>query len=294
MVHPTIDNATVAAAEDTQPLKIEDCEINDDCVGHRWQVCNSDELAKCVAIIAMGQALQAAQLISSLERMQPAFTTEELKAEAIRTLTVQETKLEPRVGYPKVQRDGFIFEAISWLAAKQTHGGTAYLKDPHVSSTSQGLDGLMLELTSDKSDITRVTIFEDKCTQNPRETFAYKVIPGFQDRHKNKRSAEIISTASVLLRTAGLADGVAIKLASAVLKLEKRRYRAALAVTAEFDTTEARSELFAKFKEIEGLHKSQRLGACFVLPAELRSWFDELANAAIAYLNDLEPEPVNV
>ncbi|WP_374277672.1 hypothetical protein [Azonexus sp.] len=294
MAGTTIGEAAALSAAGTGLLQIEDCEIDEHCVGHRWQVRNLDELARCIAIIAMGQALQAAHLISLLEQMQPAFTTEELKAEAIRTLTVQEDKQEPRVGYPQVQRDGFIFEAISWIAAKQTYGGTAYLKDPHVSSTSQGLDGLMLELTADKSDITRVTVFEDKCTKKPKETFAYKVMPGFQDRHKNRRSAEIISTASVLLKTAGLADGDAIKLASAVLKLQKRRYRAALTVTAEFDNSEARSDLFSKFKELDGISKDQRHGACFVVPSELRSWFNDLAEVAIAYLNDLDPEMLNV
>src|SRR5216684_4148826 len=51
---------------------------------------------------------------------------------------------KPRTGYPRWQRDGFIFEAISWIAARQTHGERALLKDPHVSATSQGLDGLMI------------------------------------------------------------------------------------------------------------------------------------------------------
>ena len=48
------------------------------------------------------------------------------------------------------------------------------LKDPHVSATSQGLDGLMIELADDKSKVVMTTISEDKCTDNPRDTFSKK------------------------------------------------------------------------------------------------------------------------
>jgi hypothetical protein len=41
-----------------------------------------------------------------------------------------------------------IFEAISWLAARQVYPGVL-LKTPHVSATSQGLDGLMIELKTE-------------------------------------------------------------------------------------------------------------------------------------------------
>ena len=62
-------------------------------------------------------------------------------------------KKTPRTGYPRWQRDGFIFEAISWIAARQACGERALLEDPHVSATSQGLDGLMIELAGDKSEV---------------------------------------------------------------------------------------------------------------------------------------------
>ena len=56
-----------------------------------------------------------------------------------------------------------MFEAISWIAARQCHGNNVFLKDPHVSATSQGLDGLMIEMGVNDKNFW-VTIFEDKCS----------------------------------------------------------------------------------------------------------------------------------
>lgn len=274
------------------PLTTNACVIDADSTGERWQVADDDKLARLIAIIAMGQAAQASHILAELVPAEPAFTIAELTAEAKIRLTVQEKKQTPRIGYPRWQRDGFIFEAISWIAARQTHGKSAYLKDPHVSATSQGLDGLMLELSEDKSQINRTTVFEDKCTDDPVSMFKNKVVPAFRDRHDNKRSAEIIATATVLLARAGIDDGAAAKLAAAVTDRTRRRYRAAFAVTTELDSDEGRQELFAGFNEIAGIGQAQRLGACLVVPAKLRDWFDQLGARAVTYLGTLEDEGV--
>jgi hypothetical protein len=268
----------------TLPLNTADCVIDAHCIGERWQVEDDEQLARLIAIIAMGQAAQAGHILSELLPATPAFTIPELRAEAKIRLTVQEKKQTPRIGYPRWQRDGFIFEAISWIAARQVYGKSAYMKDPHVSATSQGLDGLMLELSGDKKQIDRTTVFEDKCTDDPISTFKYKVIPAFRDRHDNKRSAEIIAAATVLLGKAGIDDGAAAQLAAAVTDRAKRRYRAAFAVTTALDSENSRKELFAGYNEISDIEQAQRLGACLVVPPELRDWFDQLAVQAIAYI----------
>ena len=276
------------------PLVTEACAIDDDCDGERWQVHDDEQLARLIAIIAMGQAAQASHILSELQPATPAFTTPQLIAETRIRLTVQEKKQNPRIGYPRWQRDGFMFEAISWLAARQSHGKQAFLKDPHISSTSQGLDGLMLELSSSKAEIERTTVFEDKCTDDPVSTFKNKVIPAFRDRHENKRSAEIIAAATVLLKMAGIGDGVAAQLAAAVTDRSKRRYRAAFAVTTELDSEVSRQEIFVGFGQIKDILKAQRLGVCLVVPPELREWFDQLAQQAVAYLDTLEKSAAHV
>jgi hypothetical protein len=275
-----------AKAMAPHPLSMKAVPIDNDCTGDRWTAQDEGQLAKLIAIIAMGQADQAAQIVSKLSPAAPAFTAKELIAEAKQRLTVQEDDTTPRTGYPTAQRDGFIFEAISWLAARQAHGNNAYLKDPHVSATSQGLDGLMIELANGKTEIVRTTIFEDKCTGEPRATFL-KVIKGFLKRHRNERSAELVAGASTLLRIAGVKEGDAARLSAAVMDVTKRRYRAAFALTKEFDGLQERQKLFKGYGKLGGIGAGQRVGAGLIVDGKMRDWFSALAQKAIDYLEDL-------
>lgn len=64
-------------------------------------------------------------------------------------------------------RDGWMFQAISWIAA-HNDGGIA-IRAPHLIKAHKGFDGLKLEL-SDAGEVTAVVVFEDKATENPRAT----------------------------------------------------------------------------------------------------------------------------
>lgn len=275
-------------------LVIDDVPIDEYCVGDRLEVENIDQLAKLVAIIVMGQATHAAHILRELTPAAPAFTNEYLQSEAIIRLTVQEKKKSPRIGYPRWQRDGLIFEAISWIAARQHYGADVYLKDPHVSATSQGLDGLMIEMEPGGLEILQTTIFEDKCSENPRETFSQKVIPAFLDRHQNKRSAELIASAACLIKLSGIDDWAAMRAAERVLDIKFRRYRASMAVTTEFDTDEQRQVLFSGYDALAGIGAAQRVGASFVVDGELRDWFELLAGQAVGFLKTLKGVPADV
>lgn len=243
-----------------------------------------------IAIVAMGQATQASHILKELIPAEPAYSFDELRAEAKIKLTVQDTTGKPRTGYPKWQRDGFVFEVISWIAAKITYGDQALLKPPHVSATSQGLDGLMLQLNEKKDSVENSTVFEDKCTDDPRGTFLAKVVPGFLDRHQNLRSAEIIDAAGGLLRIAGLADKDAARQSAAVTEIAKRKYRAAFSLPPNFDTHAARQSLFADYDRIKNITAEQRIGASFITPTDMRDWIAELADKAIEYLDNLKDE----
>lgn len=269
------------------PLECQSCEIDEHCIGERWQPSNEDELAALVAIVAMGQASQASYILEELIPAEPAFSFEELRNEAKIRLTVEEPASDPRKGYPKWHRDGFVFEVISWTAAKLTHGESALLKDPHVSATSQGLDGLMLKLTAEGNEVESSTIFEDKCSDNPREIFLSDVIYAFQKRHRNFRSAEVIDAAAALLRSAGMPHKDAARLSAAVTDRSKRKYRAAFSLAGGHDSLEGRKKLFADYNRVEDITAEQRIGASFIAPSEMRSWIAQLADKAIAYLDSL-------
>lgn len=280
------------SAQAPKPLVTKPIPIDDHCVGERWSTHEEDQLSRLIAIIAIGQASQAAHVLKNLLPASPAFTTEHLRQEAKIKLSVQEKKQEPRTGYPRWQRDGFIFEAISWIAVRQCHSAQVLLTDPHLSSTSQGLDRLMIELSSDKSKVEMTTVFEDKCTDNPRQTFLQQVIPALVDRHQNKRSAELVASASVLLRMAGIDDAAAARLSEAVTNRNQRRYHSAFALPTEYDDQQEREKLFAGYSAVDGIAKDRRVGATFIISGNLRDWFDTLASLAVAHLDNLEPSEV--
>ena len=286
-----IESETTSTIEKSLPaLSTKAVPIDAHCTGDHWTAQDEKRLARLIALIAMGQATQAAHIIRELAPAAPAFTAAEIIAEAKVRLTVGTKTKSGRTGYPKEQRDGFIFEAISWVAARQTHGAEALMLAPHVSATSQGLDGLMIEITPDKTQVTRTTIFEDKCTENPRATFRDKVIPAFLDRHQNKRSVELVDGAATLLRTAGIDEPAAAALAAAVMDRAQRRYRASFALPPELDDEKQRKKLFKGYEKLTDITREQRVGACFIVPGELRESIEQLAVLARAYLDELAEE----
>jgi hypothetical protein len=277
----------------SKPLEIARVPIDSQCVGDRWSVDDETLLAKLIAIVAMGQAAAAAHVLKTLSPAAPAFTNADLQREAKRKLTVQDTPTTPRKGYPRWQRDGFIFEVISWIAARQVND-QILLKDPHVSATSQGIDGLMLELSADKGKVSMTTVCEDKCTSKQRSTFVEKVMPAFMEHHQNKRAAEVVAAASILLRTAGVDDAAAARMSEAVMNRKARSYRAAFALTATSDSQEERAKLFKGFDQLDDIAAAQRIGAGLILAGKLRASNDSLAAKAIAALDEFPPAASSV
>lgn len=261
--------------------------IDADCVGERWETTNFELLARAIAIIAMGQASYAARIVTGLTPNKVEYSDQQLRVEARIRLTCDDTKARPKKGYPQWQRDGFIFQAISYLAAKNANL-TALIKSPHHSATSQGLDGLMIEMNAEKTGIERTTLCEDKCVDDARATFLSDVLPEFIRRQKNERNAEIIAAAEALIQTAGIDEMTAAEFASEVTDTKKRRYRSAFAVSV--DSEKERKRIFADFNRVEDIGQTQRLGASFIVPPDMREWFESLAKEAISYLDSLEEQ----
>ncbi len=269
-------------------LKIEACKVNEHCVGSRWEVSDADYLARVIAIIAMGQAIHAGQIIAKLSPAAPAINKEALRDDAKLRLSIKGDTKDAQDA-SRWHRDGLIFEAISWIAARQVADGEVLLKDPHISATTQGLDGLMIELDEENKEITRVTIFEDKCSADPRRKFRDEVLPAFEAYHRNNRASELVATAAALIATK-LSGPAATQAAARALDLQYRAYRAALAIESKLDTEEGRAALFKGYEMLDEIADDQRIGATFVTPTKLRDFFDAMAKQAIAYLDELVME----
>lgn len=269
-------------------LKVEACKVNDHCVGSRWEVLDDGYLARIIAIIAMGQAVHAAQIITDLSPAEPAIDVEALREDAKLRLSIKGDTPNAQDA-SRWHRDGLVFEAISWIAARQLAKGEVLLKDPHISATTQGLDGLMIELDEEGTAITRATIFEDKCTGDPRGMFRDEVLPAFAKYHSNKRASDLVAAAATLI-TAKLTGTAATQAAARVLDLQYRAYRAGLTIGSERDNEKERAALFKGYEKLDKIADKQRVGATLVTAGELREWFDTLAEKAIAYLGALAKE----
>jgi hypothetical protein len=161
-------------------------------------------------------------------------------------------------------------------------------RDPHLGSTTQGLDGLLLKLDPETQQVTKTVVIEDKCSENPRRTFRAKVMPGFQEHHQNLRAPDLVATASALLRN--IVDATsAVQRAAAVLDRTKRAYRASLALEIAFDSSPQRQNLFNGYEALEGVPAEDLEGGGFVVGAQLRPWFEQFANRVRDELAAMEP-----
>lgn len=275
------------------PLLIEAVNIDQHCTGSRWSVQDQDALAKLVAIIAMGQATHAAQIIKSLSPAAPALKFESLKNDAKKKLSLS-GESQDEIDSSRWRRDGLIFEAISWIAAQQESAGKALLKDPHLSSTTQGLDGLMIELDGSGSAIARAVIFEDKCSGTPRAMFRDEIIPAFLVYHQDQRSAELVAAAASLLEKSKLGGTDATIAAARILDKQFRSYRGSLALVDTDNSQNKRKAIFKGYEKLDEIGPEQRIGAGFISGPDLRQWFDDFANLVLEYINSLEGDETDV
>lgn len=268
-------------------IKSSPVEIDKDVSGLNWEVADFQELAKIVAVIAVGQVAHAARILDQLEQNAPAISMPQLNEAACEQLIIKSGLNPAQEIAARAHRDGFLFECISWIATRQGANDRIFQKDPHISATSQGLDGLVVELEPMKAQIKTVTICEDKCTDYPRDKFRDEVMPTFTEHHGNKlRGRELLATAVDIIKSKFTNGTEALLAAQRVMELDCRHYRAALTVVATIVTPEKRAKLFKGYNGLTGIEQSQRIGATFVMSGDLRTWFQQLAEAVIAEIKN--------
>lgn len=257
--------------------------VDKDVSGLSWEVSDPQELARLIGVLAVGQAAHAARILEKLVPNGPAVSVAAFNEAACAQLRIKSGLTEEQKKAAVAHRDGFLFECIAWIATRQGANDRTFLKDPHISATSQGLDGLVIELEPKRQRIKAVTICEEKCTGTPRKLFKSQVMPTFTEHHTgSKRSRELLATAVDIIKT-NFADATAATQAAArVIELDCRHYRAALTVSPSIVTAADRAKLFADYKDLANIKQAQRIGVTFVVDSDLRDWFEKLAKSVIA------------
>ncbi|WP_020616240.1 hypothetical protein [Paenibacillus daejeonensis] len=275
-------------------ISLEIVEVNEHVTGQLWVVDDIHKLASMIAVIALGQAEHAAQIIQELSYVYPVQSRSQFYEGAREQLLIQgSTDTQKEVS--QYHRDGFLFECISWIAARQESDENTYMKDPHISSTTQGLDGLIIQMDPVEEILSFITICEDKCTDNPRTQFRDHIMRAFNEHHRNERGRDLLANAIALIKLSGLKGTAATIAADRVYDNAYRTYRAALTVNSDTCTIKGLQKLFKGYDVLNAIGKTQRVGASFIINNDLRSWFQELAENVLRALDEFEAkEATNV
>lgn len=148
------------------------------CHGWAWTIDDEDVLAERVARIVLGQYRHVAKILSGAGVPGPAANAEQANA-ALKQLTLAE-------GEDPWHRDGWLFQAISWIAAHQ-QPSASLTRMPHIRKADKGFDGMQLELNEAGTSVTSVVVFEDKATDKARDTIRDDVWPGIVALEKGER-----------------------------------------------------------------------------------------------------------
>lgn len=264
-------------------------DVDENVTGNLWSIGDIKELAKTIALIALGQAEHASEIIQELSAISPVPSRDEYYHEARLQMKISGATDNERV-VSHYHRDGFLFECMSWIVSRQEADENTYLKDPHISATTQGLDGMIIKMDPVERVVLHTTICEDKCTQNPRKMFRDKVLIAFSEHHQNKSVRDLLANAVALITQSGLKGTAATLAAEKVHDKEYRSYRAALTVDSTICTFEKRRDLFKGYDSLTNISQSQRIGATFIVNGDLRKWFQELGEHVIMALNVFEAE----
>jgi hypothetical protein len=238
------------------------------CHGARWDVHDIDLLAERVARVAMGQYRHVAQILEGLANEAPR-TSKDHAADA-------KVKMKLAENGDPWQRDGWIFQVISWLAALQDQNKSSVTEAPHIFKAHKGFDGIQLELGDDLKSIVAVVIFEDKATQNPRDTIRDEVWPDIVALEEGKRVGELTSEATGLLAAQqSKFPGVDIDRAiDSIIWQEARRYRVSITTGATHFADDDRERLFGGFDAKAAGQRDRRRAETMHFD-DLRKWMDD-------------------
>ncbi len=259
-------------------LQFQPCLHDPLCYGYRWRVVDETALARAVAWVLVGQYVHAAAII----RREPAtapFVVATAKAQVIEQL---QTKASDAIN---VQRDGWLFQHISWIAAILDTAEPVVASAPHPRPAEKGFDIVLVPLAAPGQAKLELIIGEDKATTSPRDVIRDGVWPEIVKLETGKRDAEVQATLTSLVAGANLSNKDA--LATAAFWQRKKRYRVCVTIPDTADSDIARKALFDGYDaQAPGPTPERRKAETFALP-DLRAWMKDFSLKVTAQVNQL-------
>jgi hypothetical protein len=242
--------------------------------GHSWTINDEAELARWVAMLLLGQWAQALEILRA-GNGDVDLTTEETVDAVLADLAAFESSRKN-----KDNRDGWLFQMISWLAARTKDDSPSM--PPHEQSAHKGFDGIFLGLNQG-GELEYLTVCEDKATVEPRDMITSKVWNELKRIEKGKRNAALISCVTGIL---GPEEVKANKSVKSLKWLRDLHYRIAVTIDTNPFGEKERKALFKGFDgAVPGMVK-RRCGQTLYIQ-DIRDWFEAFTRLVKAQLLDI-------
>ncbi|MDQ0346753.1 hypothetical protein [Ancylobacter vacuolatus] len=253
-------------AEQSMAISTVDHGVDDLCGGEQWFVDDLDGLAKLVAIVMVGRAQLVTGILAGAE-IGPVPTSAALKVRLNKALFPEKDPWH---------RDGLLFETICWLVARKGAAANEVVSDPHRRATNQGADSVKVIFDETARELRKVTVYEQKCTDDPRTKFRDEVLPAFSDWITGTRDDELLQIAIGLLARFNLTEAESNR-AYGRIALAPRpiAFRAALTVSPEAFPQNECKKVFKDYDDL-AVDLEARFGDTFPLK-DMRGWFKDFA-----------------
>jgi hypothetical protein len=242
----------------------------------RWKVMDDDRLVEYVGMLMLGHFHHVSNVLTGLSAGR--WTTRKAPVErAIEELSKTDAgNLE--------NRDGWLFQFVSWIALALRTKGKVLLEAPHPMPSQKGFDGLAVRIADSNEKVEFVLLTEDKATENPRPTFLNQVVPEIEDIERGSRENQILTGVTTLVRAHTSDAGERQRLLESSLFGKTIRYRVCIA-TSESELPKT-IDLFKGFDDcVSG--DIERRGGEVLLADDVRNWLQQLADRVVEYLNEL-------
>jgi hypothetical protein len=180
------------------------------------------------------------------------------------------------------QRDGLLFQHISWVAGTLQFPAAA-AKAPHVRVADKGFDGLFLEVGA--AGFTRLVVCEDKATENPRDTVTQSVWPELKDTEAGGKDLELLDAVIALLDTIIDLDAREAVINNTIWA-QHRQYRVAVTATAADQKAGSFDHIFDGYALRAPQAQTVRMGEVMLLD-DIRQRLQALADRVILQIQEI-------
>ncbi|WP_423186933.1 hypothetical protein ACO1PK_01555 [Alishewanella sp. d11] len=263
------------SVHDDKPITLTSFTSGTLCQGHVWQITNEDLLVDLVANLLMGKQLHVEKILASASARPPRHR-ENVINDAIQKLTLDGSDTP-------YHRDGLLFQMFSWIAAHTVKCEGSIIKAPHLVPAHKGFDGL--QITVKDGLVKDVVIFEDKATDNPRDTIREQVWPEFKEFNAGRRESELQQEVTTLLSMKLDAVHDLEEAIETIFWEQSRKFRVAITADKSHLNDEGKARLFKGYDKIISNGTVDFRKAELVHISNLRTWMQQFSEKTIKKLN---------